>query len=62
MDGYRYWVERHRLLVTLEQEKEILVEKREAERPAIEARIESEFRARLDTLYADARVEFEKLS
>ena len=62
MDGYRYWVERHKMLVDLEQQKEVLVEKRAADRPAVEARLERDFRDRLDTLYAEARAEFEKSS
>ena len=59
MDGYRYWVDRHRLLVELEQQKEILGERPEADRPALAAELERGFRARLDALYSQARDEFE---
>ena len=59
MDGYRYWVERHKLLVDLQKQKEVLAEKREIDRAPIEAKLESEFRARLDALYGQARSEFE---
>lgn len=59
IDGYRYWVERHKLLLELERQKEVLAEHTDAERPAVEAELERQFRGKLDTLYADARAEFE---
>ena len=59
MDGYRYWVERHKLLVDLALQKEILVERSEAERPALAAELERAFRVKLDALYAQAHTEVE---
>lgn len=59
MDGYRYWVERHKLLVELDQQKEVLAEQSEATRPALTAELERAFRLKLDALYSEARGEFE---
>ena len=59
MDGYRYWVERHKLLIELAQKKERLAELPLAARPAVEAELEREFRERLDRVYGEARGEFE---
>ena len=59
MNGYRYWVERHKLLVELERQKEVLAERPEKDRPGRATEIERAFRGRLDALYGEARAEFE---
>lgn len=60
MNGYRYWVERHKLLVELAEAKQ----QQCAGLPAKDAaqrglELELAFRARLDALYGEARDEFE---
>ena len=60
MDGYRYWVERHKLLVELEQQKGHIAGLPEAERAAGTLEVERDFRVKLDGLYAQAREQFEK--
>ena len=59
MDGYRYWVERHKLLVELAEQKAVLAELDEAEANARAVVLETEFRGRLDALYGEARDQFE---
>ena len=59
MDGYRYWVERHRLLINLAAAKELLAEKPDAERAIGEAELDRSFRTELDAIYGEARGEFE---
>lgn len=59
MDGYRYWVERHRLAVWLEDEKKKAAALPEAQRLERTLEAEREFRLRLDALYAQAQSEFE---
>lgn len=59
MDGYRYWVERHKLLIELEQKKDALAERPEKEGLARAVELEKAFRERLDALYGQAREEFE---
>lgn len=59
MDGYRYWVERHRLLVELGNAKEELAGRSDAERSAAEVELDRAFREKLDALYGEARGEFE---
>lgn len=59
MDGYRYWVERHRLLVELGEAKEQLAGRSDAEREGAEVELDRAFRDKLDALYGEARGEFE---
>jgi hypothetical protein len=59
MDGYRYWVERHKLLVELERQKASLAGMPAADRPAKTAAVEQAFRVKLDVLYGQVRDEFE---
>jgi hypothetical protein len=59
MDGYRYWVERHKLLVELEEKKALFRGLSDAERTARTLEVEREFRSLLDRLYAEARQSFE---
>jgi len=59
MDGYRYWVERHKLLIALSDEKERVFARPDREREQAEAALEVEFRRKLDALYGDARDQFE---
>ena len=59
MDGYRYWVERHKLLVELADKKAELAERDEAEANLRAVELERDFRGRLDALYGQARDEFE---
>ncbi len=59
MDGYRYWVERHRLTVWLEEKKQHAKTQPEAERLSTTLLAEQEFRQKLDQLYARVRSEFE---
>jgi hypothetical protein len=59
MNGYQYWVERHRLAAWLERQRQVakqLPEKESLER-MLDA--EREFRLRLDALYSQVRSEFE---
>lgn len=58
MDGYRYWVERHKLLIALQEEKEALRGRPDGEAQARALELEAEFRGRLDALYGEARDEF----
>jgi hypothetical protein len=58
MDGYRYWVERHRLAVWLEDEKTKAAALPEAQRLELTLAAEREFRRRLDALYGQAQSEF----
>lgn len=59
MDGYRYWVERHKLLLELEHAKQAAAGLPEAERRERTLVLERDFRVRLDALYAQARDEFQ---
>ena len=59
MDGYRYWVERHKLLIGLADKKAELAERDEATGNARAVELEKEFRGKLDALYGEARGEFE---
>lgn len=59
MDGYRYWVARHRLLVDLAEARAQLAEKPDAERAAGEIELDRNFRDQLDAIYGEARGEFE---
>jgi hypothetical protein len=59
MDGYRYWVERHKLLLELEAQKAALDERPEKEALALAVELERAFRTKLDLLYAEAKSEFE---
>jgi hypothetical protein len=59
MDGYRYWVERHKLLVELERAKAELGGLGERERGERTVELERAFRGKLDLLYSQARTEFE---
>ncbi|HEX2573854.1 MAG TPA: hypothetical protein VH877_30175 [Polyangia bacterium] len=60
MDGYRYWVERHKLLIELDRAKQAATGLPEAERLKQTMALEHDFRAKLDALYAEARDQFEK--
>ena len=59
MDGYRYWVARHRLLVDLAEARARLAEKPDAERADAEVALDRAFRDKLDAIYGEARGEFE---
>jgi hypothetical protein len=59
MNGYRYWVERHRLAAWLEEERLRAASLPERERRAKELVAEREFRLKLDALYGQVRAEFE---
>jgi len=59
MDGYRYWVERHKLLVELAAAKEQLGGVPATERAARTLELERDFRRKLDALYGRARDSFE---
>lgn len=59
MDGYRYWVERHKLLIALAEKKEALAGRPDAEANAAAVVLEAGFRGQLDALYGEARDEFE---
>jgi hypothetical protein len=59
MDGYRYWVERHRLCVDLDREKERIATLPESERTEQTLIVERDFRIKLDALYARAQGNFE---
>jgi len=59
MDGYRYWVERHKLCVELEREKDRIATLPEAAREQQTLVAERDFRIKLDALYARARDNFE---
>lgn len=59
MDGYRYWVERHKLLIDLAHAKERAAGLPEDEQRRQTMALEGEFRVKLDALYAKARDEFE---
>jgi hypothetical protein len=60
MNGYQYWVERHRLTAWLELERQAAkgLPEREGQARTLEA--EREFRLRLDALYSQVRSEFER--
>jgi hypothetical protein len=60
MDGYRYWVERHKLLVELDRAKQAASGLPDAERLQQTMALEQDFRVKLDALYAQARDQFEK--
>jgi hypothetical protein len=60
MDGYRYWVERHKLLIELDRAKQAAAGLPEAERLQQTMTLERDFRIKLDALYAEARDQFEK--
>jgi hypothetical protein len=59
MNGYRYWVERHKLLLELANAKEQIAGLPEAERQERTMALEFDFRAKLDALYGKVRDEFE---
>jgi hypothetical protein len=59
MDGYRYWVERKKLLIALEAEKAEIAALPEGERDARTIAAELAFRQKLDAIYGRARQEFE---
>ncbi len=59
MNGYQYWVERHKLLIALAEKKEALAERPEQEALDRAVELEREFREKLDAIYAEARPEFE---
>jgi hypothetical protein len=59
MDGYRYWVERHKLCIELERAKHAIDALPEAERLAQLQTAERDFRVKIDALYAHAQAEFE---
>jgi hypothetical protein len=59
MNGYRYWVERHKLLVELASAKDKIEGLPEAERQQRTMALEGEFRAKLDALYGKVGSEFE---
>ena len=61
MNGYQYWVERHRLTVWLEEKKQLAKTRPDAERLSATLVAEQEFRQKLDQLYARVRSEFEPL-
>jgi hypothetical protein len=58
MDGYRYWVERHKLLIALADEKDRVEGMPEREREVRTLELERAFRQKLDTIYGEARAEF----
>jgi hypothetical protein len=58
MDGYRYWVERHKLLIALSDDKERVAARPDRERQQAEAELEADFRRKLDALYGEARDQF----
>lgn len=59
MDGYRYWVERHKLLIALDEEKQRLEERPDAGREQGAVDLDRGFREKLDALYGQARDQFE---
>jgi hypothetical protein len=59
MNGYQYWVQRHRLTVWLEEQKQKAAQLPDAERLARTLEAEREFRVKLDALYVQVRTEFE---
>jgi hypothetical protein len=59
MDGYRYWVERHKLLIALADEKEAAAGGSDREREVAGVTAELAFREKLDALYGQAREQFE---
>ena len=58
MDGYRYWVERHKLLIALDEQREQLAGKPDREREQAGVELERGFCDRLDALYGEARDQF----
>jgi hypothetical protein len=59
MNGYTYWVERHRLAAWLEEQKRRARTLPDGERQTRVLEAEREFRARLDALYGQVRSQFE---
>ena len=59
MDGYRYSVERHKLLIALEGDKERIAEQPDRAAEAHLIATERAFREQLDALYGQVRGEFE---
>jgi len=59
MNGYQFWVERHRLTAWLEKQRQVAKQlpERESLQRVLDA--EREFRLRLDALYGQVRSEFE---
>ena len=59
IDGYRYWVERHKLLVELAEARDRLAGRPDADRDTASVELDRQFRERLDALYGQARDQFE---
>lgn len=59
MNGYRFWVERHKLATWLETEKNKLANLQEVERKRRLLELERDFRVKLDEIYGRVRLEFE---
>ncbi len=58
MDGYRYMIERNRLMQTLEQELAKLAGQPDEQRQSETRRLQAEFDRRLAELYAEVATEF----
>jgi hypothetical protein len=58
MDGYRYMVERNKLLIKLEEEQAKLAHLPEAEREAAMRQLEQEFDRKLADLYGQVAAEY----
>jgi hypothetical protein len=59
IDGYRYWVERHKLLLELAEARAQLGGRPDGERAQAEAALDQRFRERLDALYGEVRDQYE---
>ena len=59
MKGYRYWIERHKLMLWLETETRKLEGLHELERKRRTSELERDFRVKLDEIYGRVRLECE---